>query len=83
VFVRVLGAKAGNLALEAVAFGGVLVAGGIPARIGPALTDGRFLEAFLDKGRHRGLLERMPVTLVLDPDAAWLGAATFGIRLAQ
>jgi glucokinase len=83
LFVRILGAKAGNLALEAIAFGGVLVAGGIPGQIVPALTDGRFLEAFLDKGRHRHLLERMPVTLVLEPDAAWLGAATFGIRLAQ
>jgi len=83
LFVRILGAKAGNLALEAVAFGGVLVAGGIPYHIAPALTDGRFLDAFLDKGRHRSLLARMPVSLVLDPDAAWLGAAAFGIRLAH
>jgi glucokinase len=83
VFVRVLGAKAGNLALQAVAFGGVLVAGGITSHIAPALADGRFLDAFLDKGRHRSLLERMPVSLVLDADAAWLGAASFGIRLAH
>jgi glucokinase len=83
VFVRVLGAKAGNLALEAVAFGGVFVAGGVTAHLAPALADGRFLEAFRDKGRHRTLLERMPVSLVLEPNAAWLGAAAFGVRLAQ
>lgn len=83
VFVRVLGAKAGNLALEALAFGGVFVAGGITAHVAPALADGRFLEAFRDKGRHRTLLERMPVSLVLEPNAAWLGAAAFGARFAQ
>lgn len=83
VFVRVLGAKAGNLALQAVAFGGVLVAGGITSHVAAALADGRFLDAFLDKGRHRALLGRMPVSLVLDPDAAWLGAASFGVRLAH
>ena len=78
-----LGAKAGNLALQALAFGGVLVAGGITSHVAPALADGRFLEAFLDKGRHRSLLERIPVSLVLDPDAAWLGAVSYGIRLAH
>lgn len=83
VFVRVLGAKAGNLALQALAFGGVFVAGGITAHIAPALADGRFQSAFLDKGRHRHVLERMPVTLILDPDTAWLGAASFAARLAH
>lgn len=83
LFVRVLGAKAGNLALQALAFGGVLVAGGITGHVHEALMDGRFLDAFLDKGRHRRLLERMPVRLVLDPDAAWLGAASFAARFAH
>jgi len=75
VFARVLGAKAGNLALEVFALGGVLLGGGMVPKLLPKLADGAFLEAFLDKGRQRPLLERIPVHVSLEPDAALLGAA--------
>jgi glucokinase len=75
LFAGVLGAKAGNLALEVLALGGVFIAGGIPPKILPALTRGSLRAAFLDKGRQRALLERVAVHVSLEPDAPLLGAA--------
>jgi len=51
MFVEILGAEAGNLALRGVATGGVVVGGGIPPKILPALRQPRFLERFTAKGR--------------------------------
>jgi glucokinase len=75
MFVSILGAEAGNLALKTMSSGGVFVAGGIPPRILPLLQDGRFMAAFTDKGRFEDLLATMPVHVVLCPRIALLGAA--------
>ena len=83
LFCRLYGAEAGNFALKTLATGGVFVAGGIAPRIVDALRDGRFRDAFLDKGRMRPLLEQMPVQVVLDTDAGLLGAALMAAREAQ
>jgi glucokinase len=83
LFCKLYGAEAGNLALKTLATGGVYVAGGIAPRIVDALTDGRFREAFFDKGRMRSLLELMPVQIVLDTDAGLLGAAALAAREAS
>ena len=80
LFVDFYGAVAGNVALTVMATGGVLLGGGIAPKILPALTDGRFMRAFSDKGRFQDLLERMPVSVILDPEAALQGAA---IRAVQ
>ena len=77
VFVRVLGSEAGNLALKALATGGVFVGGGIAPRIKDALTGGDFMEAFISKGRFRGYLSSVPVKVVLNPSAALLGSARY------
>jgi glucokinase len=74
-FCTLYGAEAGNLALKALATGGVYVAGGIAPKLLPELQDGRFRAAFFAKGRMRPLLEAMPVHVVLDQNAALLGAA--------
>ena len=76
-FVELYGAEAGNLALKALALGGVFVGGGIAPRILAALADGAFVRAFLDKGRLRPVLTRIPVSVVLDPKTAVWGAAAF------
>ncbi|HUU45485.1 MAG TPA: glucokinase [Acidobacteriota bacterium] len=78
IFIAALGAETSNLALKLLATGGVYLGGGIPPRILPALTDGRFLEAFNRKGRFVELLTRMPVHVILDFKAALLGAARHG-----
>jgi glucokinase len=80
VFVGVYGAEAGNLALKALAVGGMYVAGGIALRILPALRDGRFVRAFSAKGRLSPLLARIPVHVVLDPQAPLWGAAVLALE---
>ncbi|MEX2147936.1 MAG: glucokinase [Candidatus Rokuibacteriota bacterium] len=75
VFVSVYGAEAGNLALKALAVGGVVITGGIAPRILARLTGATFLEAFRDKGRLTPLMRSLPVHVVIDPRAPLLGAA--------
>jgi glucokinase len=75
MFVSILGAQAGNLALTMMATGGIFVGGGIPPRILAALEQPRFMEAFRHKGRFVDLLNRVPVHVILNPRAALLGAA--------
>ena len=83
LFCKLYGAEAGNFALKCLASGGVFVAGGIAPRIIDSLKDGRFRDAFFDKGRMRPLLEQMPVQVVLNTDAGLLGAAALAARDAQ
>jgi len=79
IFVSVLGAEAGNMCLKVMATGGVYLAGGIPARILPALDQKEFMNSFRNKGRMSKLMERTPVHVVMNPKAALLGAACHGI----
>jgi len=76
-FCSLYGAEAGNLALQYLATGGVFLGGGIAPAILPALRRGEFVSAFLDKGRMRSLLSRVPVVVILDPAAPLLGAAAY------
>lgn len=76
-FVRFYGAEAGNLALKAVATGGVYVGGGIAPKIKKWMTSGGFIESYVDKGRFSDLLRSFPVWLIEDGDLALKGAAQF------
>jgi glucokinase len=78
LFVSILGAEAGNLALKVLATGGVYLGGGIPPRILSRLEDGRFMQAFVNKGRFAELLRKVPVK-VITTQAALLGAAQYGL----
>lgn len=75
MFVDIYGAEAGNMALKVLALGGVYLGGGIAPKILPALKDGRFIRAFLDKGRLGEMLAGIEVRVSLNPAAALLGAA--------
>jgi glucokinase len=75
LFVGVYGAEAGNMALRAVARGGIYLGGGIAPKILPALRWGVFLEAFRDKEHLRPLLSSIPVWVILNPRTGLLGAA--------
>lgn len=79
LFVAILGAEAGNLALKVLATGGVYLAGGMSLRVGDRLDDPRFMRAFAGKGRFADLLGAVPVKVVLTPGAALLGAAQYGL----
>jgi glucokinase len=74
MFVSLLGAETGNLALKMMALGGVYLGGGIPPKIIGKLKEGSFLESFLNKGRMRPLLEKIPVKVIMTDRTAMLGA---------
>jgi len=80
MFVSVLGAETGNLALKILATGGVYIGGGIPPRIIPALQEGPFIQSFLRKGRLSRVLRNMPVSVILNPKAGLMGAAVSGFE---
>jgi glucokinase len=75
LFISLYGAEAGNLALKMMATGGVYVAGGIAPKILKLMLDGRFANAFTEKGRLRRLLEPIPVRVILSDKAPLIGAA--------
>ena len=75
LWISVYGAEAGNLALKAMATGGIFLGGGISPKVLPRLTGSLFMRAFLDKGRLRPLLEGIPVQVVTNDKAGLLGAA--------
>lgn len=77
LFVSLYGVEAGNLALKVMSRGGLYIGGGIAPKILPLLQTGAFLDAFLDKGRRRSLLEAMPVKVILNDRAALYGPALF------
>lgn len=81
MFISILGAEAGNLALQVVADGGVYVAGGIPPRLVSKLTDGTFRAAFDAKGRLSARIRDIPAFLVLEENLGLLGAAVGAERL--
>jgi glucokinase len=77
LFVSIYGTRAGDAMLGYAATGGVYLGGGIAPKILPRLLEGGFMRAFVAKGRLRWLLERTPVHVVLNADAALIGAAAF------
>ena len=81
LFVAILGAEAGNLALKVLSAGGIYLGGGISPRILADLQKPFFLEALRSKGRFRKLLTDMPVHVILNSRAALLGAAAYGLTL--
>ena len=75
LFVSILGAEAGNLALKMKATRGIYLGGGIAPKILPRLKRSGFLEAFVDKGRFRAFMEAIPVKVILNEHTALRGAA--------
>lgn len=80
IFIRVLGAEAGNLALKSLALGGIYLGGGIPPKIIPALREGDFLESFWQKGRFTSLLKEIPLYVILDERTPIKGAASLAVQ---
>jgi glucokinase len=81
LFISILGAEAGNLALKGLTTGGIYLGGGIPPKILPFLAGKTFMQSFTSKGRMSYLLTDIPVTVILNPRAALIGAASFGLGL--
>src|SRR6478672_3047489 len=81
MFVDIYGAEAGNFALKLLPYGGLYIAGGIAAKIMPLIQEGTFMRAFSQKGRVSALLERVPVSVVLNPQVGLVGAALCAAQL--
>ncbi len=79
MFVSILGAEAGNLALKVMAHGGIYLGGGIPPKILPKLKDGTFQAALVNKGRFAEMLAQIPVYVILNEKTALLGSASYGL----
>jgi glucokinase len=77
LFAELYGAEAGNLALKALATGGLYIGGGIGPKIRPVLEAGRFMGAFKAKGRFEPLLSQIPVKLALNPRCPLIGALNY------
>jgi glucokinase len=75
LWITIYGAEAGNLALKTMATGGIFLSGGISPKILPRLTGPLFMNAFLEKGRLRPLLEGIPVQVITNDKSGLLGAA--------
>ncbi len=83
LFVDIMGAEAGNLALKVLATGGVYLGGGIPPRVLPFLQQPRFERAFERKGRMEHLLRDIPLYLITNAKAALYGAARVAIKESE
>ncbi len=83
LFISILGSEAGNLALKVYALGGVYIAGGLLDHMLPFFEEENFLQAFRAKGRFSDLLARVPVHLVVNPEAGLIGAASHGLEIGR
>jgi glucokinase len=80
LFLSVLGAHVGNLALTVLATGGVYIAGGIAPRLTTLLADSPLRESFEAKGRMKKLLTGVPIFVVTQRELGLLGAAAIAAR---
>ena len=80
LFVSILGAEAGNLALKTLSLAGIFIGGGIPPRILPWLKEDAFLQALDAKDPHQELMAQIPVKVVVNPLPNLIGAAYYGLR---
>jgi glucokinase len=75
MFMEFYGAFAGDMAMLALARGGVFLAGGVMAKLLPLVASSPFLAAFNAKAEHQALVGRMPVYAVVEPQLGLKGAA--------
>jgi glucokinase len=81
MFCATLGSVAGNIALTFGARGGFFIAGGIVPRIADYVASSQFRAHFEAKGRFRAYLEAIPVDVVLNTDAAFIGLRSLAAQL--
>ena len=80
IFVGCLGAEASNMALKTMASGGVYLGGGIPVKLLSRIQSVDFLHAFNDKGRLSSIMEATPVMVILNDQAALIGAGYYALE---
>lgn len=66
-----------NLALDALAIGGVYIAGGIAAKNLGLFQEASFRQEFVNCGKQQKLLENIPLYVITDYNVSLYGAATY------
>lgn len=69
------GSAAGDLVLHTLCYGGLWLGGGTAGKLLAELRSPAFCEPLQAKGRMRGLVERVPVTALVDSDTGLFSAA--------
>jgi glucokinase len=82
LFVAILRAEAGNLALTLAAKNGVYSCGGIAPPIPPFLKKDLFMQSFLNKGPLSRFVADIPVSVINKPEANLYGLGNFA-RIGQ
>lgn len=77
IFVTMLGAVSGNLALVHLPFGGIYFAGGMARAFANHFDSLNFGDAFRDKGRFADFMDQFAVHVIEDDYAALTGCATY------
>lgn len=80
MFWSILGAIAGDYALQTGALGGVYIAGGITPRYLDSVKKSSFRENFESKGSYRKYMEKIPTYVVTAEQPGLLGAAALFIK---
>jgi glucokinase len=77
IFCQVMGAFAGNLALNLACTGGIYIAGGIVPRFVDFFQASEFRSFFEDKGRFKDYLAAIPTFLITNDNPGLLGASVY------
>jgi glucokinase len=77
LFFDILAAESGNMALNALASGGVYLGGGIVPYLLPLMDRKGFAALLADKGVHRSLLEKFPIRVITETRLPLYGAANY------
>ena len=81
LFVQIYGAYIGNIALLFKPYGGIFITGGIAAKMLNKMQSEEFINAYLNKGRMRALVEQIAVYLVTNERVGLLGAMSEAIKI--
>lgn len=81
LFVQIYGAYTGNIALLFKPYGGIFITGGIAAKIANKMQSENFINAYLNKGRMRSLVEQIAVYLVTNERVGVLGAMSEAVKI--
>lgn len=81
VFLEILGAEAGNLALKTYCTNGLFIGGGILPRIASKVSFAPFIHHFTKKEKMEELMGTIPVHIITQKHIPLLGAAQYGQHL--
>jgi len=80
LFIDIYGSATGNVALHYYPIGDLYIAGGIAAKINRKMAEGRFIDAFLNKGKISPILKNITVKVITQEKVGLYGALTYAIR---